>query len=142
MTAIVVLLLTVLFVAATTHFFDWTRKYGDEWNWAAIKEGYKKGWPKLLAVTVLILAATAIVWYVLPEPKSAFGAFAKTWGVWVPMWGVVGGFTILRSLYKIFRETRRAPKPWIAFVAFGVLFFVGSMMWYGYEIAQIINAIA
>ena len=81
MTAIVVLLLTVLFVAATTQFFDWTRKYGDEWNWAAIKEGYKKGWPKLLAVTVLILAATAIVWYVLPEPKSAFGAFAKTWGV-------------------------------------------------------------
>ena len=30
----------------------------------------------------------------------------------------------------------------LAYVAFGVLLFVGSMVWYGYEIAQIINAIA
>lgn len=138
MTAIVVLLLTVLFVVATNFFFDWTRKYGNEWNWASIKEGYKKGWPKLLAVTVLILAATAIVWYVLPEPKSAFGAFARMWGVWVPTWGIVGGFTALRSLYKIFRETRRVSKPWIAFAVFGLLLLVGSAVWYGFEIGKLI----
>jgi hypothetical protein len=136
MTIVLIAALTLLLVVATKFFFDWTNLYADEWNWAKIKEGYTKGWPKLLTLTVLILAATAIVWYVLPEPKSAFGAFAKMWGLWVPIWGVVSGCQILRSLYKIFRETRRAPKPWIAFVAFGLLLLIGATVWYCFEIGK------
>ncbi len=138
MTAIIVLLLTVSLVVATKFFFDWTNLYADEWNWAKIKEGYTKGWPKLLALTVLILAATAIVWYVLPEPKSAFGAFAKMWNVWISTWGLVGGFQGLRGLYKVWRETRRVSKPWIAFAVFGLLLLVGSAVWYGFEIGKLI----
>lgn len=138
MTAVLIVLLTAALVIATKLFFDWTNKYGDEWNWTKIKEGYTKGWPKLLALTVLILAATAIVWYVLPEPKSAFLAFYEMWGLWVPTWGIVGGFAALRSLIKIFRETRRANKSWIAFVAFGVLMLIGSAVWYGFEIGKLI----
>ena len=142
MTAILILLVTVSLIIATKLFFDWTNKYGDEWNWAKIKEGYAKGWPTLLILTLLICVASAVVYYLLPEPKSAFWAFAKMWRLWVPTWGIVGGFTALRSLIKIFRETRRAPKPWIAFVAFSVLLLVGGAIWYGFEVAKIVNAIA
>lgn len=138
MTTVFIVLLTVAMVFATKLFFDWENKYGDEWNWNKIKEGFTKGWPKLLALTVLILAATAIVWYVLPEPKSAFLAFYEMWGLWVPTWGIVGGFYILRSLYNIFRETRRVPKPWIAFSIFGLLMLIGSAVWYGFAIADIV----
>ena len=138
MTAIIVLLLTASLLVATKLFFDWTNKYGDEWNWAKIKEGYTKGWPKLLALTVLILAATAIVWYLLPEPKSAFGAFAKMWNVWISTWGLVGGFQGLRGLYKVWRETRRVSKMWIGFAAFCLLIFVGSVVWYCFEIGKLI----
>ena len=134
----VVLFLTISLIVATVLFFAWAHKYGDEWNWNKIKEGYKKGWFNLLIVTLLLLASTAVMWYVLPEPKSAFLAFAKMWGVWVPIWGVVSGCQILRSLYKIFRETRRAPKPWIAFVVFGLLLLIGSAVWYGFEISNLI----
>lgn len=134
----VVLFLTISLIVATVLFFAWAHKYGDEWNWNKIKEGYKKGWFNLLIVTLLLLASTAVMWYVLPEPKSAFLAFAKMWGVWVPIWGIVGGCQILRSLYKIFRETRRAPKPWIAFVVFGLLLLIGSAVWYGFEISNLI----
>lgn len=134
----VVLFLTISLIVATVLFFAWAHKYGDEWNWNKIKEGYKKGWLNLLIVTLLLLVSTAVMWYVLPEPKSAFLAFAKMWGVWVPIWGIVGGCQILRSLYKIFRETRRAPKPWIAFVVFGLLILIGSAVWYGFEISNLI----
>ena len=134
----VVLFLTISLIVATVLFFAWAHKYGDEWNWNKIKEGYKKGWFNLLIVTLLLLASTAVMWYVLPEPKSAFLAFAKMWGVWVPIWGIVGGCQILRSLYKIFRETHRAPKPWIAFVVFGLLLLIGSAVWYGFEISNLI----
>lgn len=134
----VVLFLTISLIVATVLFFAWAHKYGDEWNWNKIKEGYKKGWFNLLIVTLLLLASTAVMWYVLPEPKSAFLAFAKMWGVWVPIWGIVSGCQILRSLYKIFRETRRAPKPWIAFVVFGLLLLIGSAVWYGFEISNLI----
>ena len=142
MTAVFVILWTVALVVATKLFFDWTNKYGDEWNWTKIKEGYTKGWPTLLIFTLLICAVIAIVYYLLPEPKSAFLAFARMWRLWVPTWGIVGGFAALRSLIKIFRETRRANKSWIAFVVGGVLMLVGSMIWYGFEVAKIINAIA
>lgn len=138
MTTILVLLLTVALVVATSLFFDWANKYGDKWSWAKIKEGYKKGWLTLLIMTLLLFAAIAIVWYLLPEPKSVFLAFTKMWNVWVPTWGIVSGCKILRSLYKIFRETHRAPKPWIAFVAFGVLMLIGSAVWYGFEIGKLI----
>ena len=137
MTAVFVILWTVALVVATKLFFDWTNKYGDEWNWAKIKEGYTKGWPTLLALTVLILAATAIVWYVLPEPKSAFAAFAKMWNVWVTTWGLVGGFQGLRGLYKVWRETRRVSKMWIGFLAFCLLIFVGSAVWFCFEIVKL-----
>ena len=142
MSIAVVIFLTVALGVATPLFFAWAHKYGDEWNWEKIKEGYKRGWPSLLAVTLLIVASIVVIWYALPEPKSALLAFAKVWGVWVPMWGIVGGVQILRSLYKIFRETHRAPKPWIAFVAFGVLLLIGSAVWYGFEVAKIANAMA
>lgn len=134
----VVILLTLSLIVATHLFFAWTNKYGDEWNWDKIKEGYTKGWPKLLIMTLLILTSTVMVWYVLPEPKSMFKAFTRVWNVWVPTWGIVGGFYILRSLYNIFRETRRAPKPWIAFTIFGLLMLIGSAVWYGFAIADIV----
>ena len=137
MTAITVLLLTASLLVATKLFFDWTNLYADEWDWAKIKEGYTKGWPKLLALTVLILAATAIVWYVLPEPKSAFAAFAKMWNVWISTWGLVGGFQGLRGLYKVWRETRRVSKMWIGFLAFCLLIFVGSAVWFCFEIVKL-----
>lgn len=137
MTIVLIAVLTLSLVVATIQFFAWAHKYGDEWNWDKVKEGYKKGWLNLLIVTLLLFVATAIVWYVLPEPKSAFGAFAKMWGLWVPIWGVVSGCQILRSLYKIFRETRRAPKPWIAFVAFGLLLLIGATVWYCFEIGKL-----
>lgn len=134
----VVILLTLSLIVATHLFFAWTNKYGDEWNWDKIKEGYTKGWPKLLIMTLLILTSTVMVWYVLPEPKSMFKAFTRVWNVWVPTWGIVGGFYILRSLYNIFRETRRVPKPWIAFSIFGLLMLIGSAVWYGFAIADIV----
>ncbi len=137
MTIVLIAALTLSLIVATIQFFAWTNKYGDEWNWEKIKEGYRKGWSKLLIVTLLILVAMAIVWYLMPEPKSAFGAFAKMWNVWLPTWGVVGGFQGLRSLYKIFRETRRVSKPWIAFALFCLLLFVGSAVWYGFEISKL-----
>ena len=142
MSIAVVIFLTVALGVATPLFFAWANKYGDEKKKKKIKEGYKRGWPALLAVTLLIVASIVVIWYALPEPKSALLAFAKVWGVWVPMWGIVGGVQILRSLYKIFRETHRAPKPWIAFVAFGVLLLIGSAVWYGFEVAKIANAMA
>ncbi|MBQ5609610.1 MAG: hypothetical protein IIU85_05105 [Rikenellaceae bacterium] len=142
MTTVFIILLTVALVIATKLFFDWTNKYGDEWNWVKIKEGYTKGWPTLLIFTLLFCAAIAIVYYLLPAPKSAFLAFYEMWGLWVPTWGIVGGFAALRSLIKIFRETRRANKSWIAFVVGGALLFIGSMIWYGFEVAKIINTIA
>ena len=137
MTIVLIAALTLLLVVATKFFFDWTNLYADEWNWAKIKEGYTKGWPKLLTLTVLILAATAIVWYVLPEPKSAFGAFAKMWNVWISTWGLVGGFYGLRGLYKVWRETRRVSKMWIGFLAFCLLIFVGSAVWFCFEIVKL-----
>ncbi len=138
MTIVLIAALTLSLIVATIQFFAWTNKYGDEWNWEKIKEGYRKGWPKLMAVTVLISAATAIVWYILPEPKSAFGAFARMWNVWISTWGIVGGFQGLRGLYKVWRETRRVSKPWIAFALFCLLLFVGSAVWYGFEISKLI----
>ena len=131
------MLLTAALVIATKLFFDWTNKYGDEWNWAKIKEGYTKGWPKLLVLTVLILAATAIVYYLLPAPKSAFLAFYEMWNVWVTTWGLVGGFQGLRGLYKVWRETRRVSKMWIGFLAFCLLIFVGSAVWFCFEIVKL-----
>jgi hypothetical protein len=137
MTAVLIMLLTAALVIATKLFFDWTNKYGDEWNWAKIKEGYTKGWPKLLVLTVLILAATAIVYYLLPAPKSAFLAFYEMWNVWVTTWGLVGGFQGLRGLYKVWRETRRVSKMWIGFLAFCLLIFVGSAVWFCFEIVKL-----
>ena len=142
MTAVLILLVTVSLIIATKLFFDWENKYGDEWNWTKIKEGYTKGWPTLLILTLLICAASAVVYYLLPEPKSAFLAFYEMWGLWPPTWGIVGGFTALRSLIKIFRETRRANKSWIVFVVGGSLLFIGSMIWYGFEVAKFIDTIA
>ena len=142
MTTVFIILLTVSLIIATKLFFDWENKYGDEWNWTKIKEGYTKGWPTLLILTLLICAASAVVYYLLPEPKSAFLAFYEMWGLWVPTWGIVGGFTALRSLIKIFRETRRANKSWIVFVVGGSLLLIGSMIWYGFEVAKFIDTIA
>ncbi len=134
----VVLFLTISLIVATVLFFAWAHKYGDEWNWNKIKEGYKKGWFNLLIVTLLLLASTAVMWYVLPEPKSAFAAFAKMWNVWISTWGLVGGFQGLRGLYKVWRETRRVSKMWIGFAAFCLLIFVGSVVWYCFEIGKLI----
>ena len=77
MTIVLIAALTLALIVATIQFFAWTNKYGDEWNWEKIKEGYRKGWSKLLIVTLLILVAMAIVWYLMPEPKSAFGAYGR-----------------------------------------------------------------
>jgi len=137
MTIVLIAALTLSLIVATIQFFAWTNKYGDEWNWEKIKEGYRKGWSKLLIVTLLILVAMAIVWCLMPEPKSAFGAFAKMWNVWIPTWGVVGGFQGLRGLYKVWRETRRVSKMWIGFLAFCLLIFAGSAVWYGFEISKL-----
>lgn len=142
MTTVFIILVTVSLIIATKLFFDWENKYGDEWNWTKIKEGYTKGWPTLLILTLLICAAIAVVYYLLPEPKSVFFAFSKMWRLWVPTWGIVGGFTALRSLIKIFRETRRANKSWIVFVVGGSLLLIGSMIWYGFEVAKFIDTIA
>ena len=61
MTAVLMILLTAALVIATKLFFDWTNKYGDEWNWTKIKEGYTKGWPTLLIFTLLICAAIDVI---------------------------------------------------------------------------------
>lgn len=137
MTFVLIAVLTLSLIVATIQFFAWTNKYGDEWNWEKIKEGYRKGWPKLLIVTLLILLSIAIVWRLMPEPKSAFAAFAKMWNVWISTWGLVGGFQGLRGLYKVWRETRRVSKMWIGFLAFCLLIFVGSAVWFCFEIGKL-----